>query len=206
MHYNTIKYGATILLILITAPLYAGLDSLISPTARLTNNEGPTGTAIVFKKEDGALYLLTAGHCVNGQLFATFYGELEPSPPIPLTVIGSVYEKGTNNDLALLKIDLTKWPRYTIPTPLTLLPNTRMSVLYSYGCPDGGWPTGVKGRLQNGKFWPTIKRGRSGSGVAFEEGGTTYLTGIILRTDGSFADYYTIQKWIKRWEEENNEE
>ncbi len=166
----------------------AGIDSISNSICRVDNGFGFC-TGWCYKEDADYYYLITAGHFTHGvtddmKLKVTLYhsGELKV---VEASKVFHVYEEKTPNDLTVVKIKksaLDNYPKFEL---VKLGTNHDSKILWTYGCPDGKWPTAFKGRfLKESKdyvdmfdFSPPIIPGRSGSPI-FNE--SSEVIGMIV--------------------------
>src|SRR5690606_20146679 len=177
---------------------------------RIQSNTHIKGTGVIFKKDGKNIYVLTAGHVVEdeGTYYVQFFGQTYPSRPMAVEVLNKIYQENTIDDLAVLKLDLKNWDeKYLVPPTIEIKENPGIKTVYTYGCPQGGWPTGYKGYLVDAPlndigatyFYPTPHKGRSGSGLFFEQNRRTYLQGTVILTNGAAVPTWKIREKLKEW-------
>jgi len=147
------------------------------------------GTGILFHEDEKHVYILTAGHVVEGYktLHTLFFKTGLPSPVMEVKVLLKKYKKDTIEDVAIVTVEKKAFGKYPIPKPIPLAAKGEevkaKQRLISAGCPGGRWPNAFIGAAMIvGKdayrFIPRPLKGRSGSGV-FDEDGTKIL-GVII--------------------------
>jgi hypothetical protein len=201
-------------IILATSTCFAGLDEILPGTCRVESSKGGIGSGFVYYVDNDAIWILTAGHVVDEADTYTvrFYHETYPSSQFPITIHKQLYEKGTINDMAVLKLAHKDYKDYAAPAILPLAKELgKPKVLYTFGSAGGAWPTGYKGYMvtTNSKiipggfdFYPAPQRGRSGSGLFIEGvGKEMFAVGLLITTldVGSAVPVSHIQNTLKSW-------
>ena len=174
----------------ICANAFAGMDRILDSTCRVDGS----CTGIVYTQDPYYFYILTAGHCSKKD---------KKDVPVEFFFTGSKSEKFksdciwhvndakpgiSSKDLAILRLRKDRiYGRYPYPKIMKLAsPYTPVStgqVVTTFGCPDGYWPSGIKGHVvsrtyETFSFSPNIIGGQSGSAVCDSEG--KEIVGIII--------------------------
>lgn len=167
----------------------AGIDSVSNSICRVGNGHGYC-TGWCYKEDDEYYYFITAGHFVGGiademTLEVNLYhsGEMKK---LEGKKVFHIFEQNTEKDLTVFKVKKESFGDYPKPEALKLGKNHDSKIIWTYGCPDGKWPTACKGRYltENQKdedlwdFNPPVIRGRSGSPILNED--ATEVIGMVL--------------------------
>jgi hypothetical protein len=176
----------TALCLLFPPPARATIEQCIDATCRITAGAGRernSGTGCVFAIKRDHIFLLTAGHVVEGSdtVQCEFWRKGHKSVPIAARVIA----RSPEADSAILAIpnsSLAGWLPTAVPIAPKGLVLRRGEAVTSVGCANGAWPTGWKGHVLEFSatemyFTPTPADGRSGSAVFDAEG--QYIVGLL---------------------------
>lgn len=168
----------------------AGIDSIANSICRVNNGHGFC-TGWCYKEDADHYYIITAGHFTGGltddmDIKVNLYhsGEIKT---VCAKKVFHIYEEKTVNDLSVVKIKKTDLGDYPKLGLVKFGSSSNSKIIWTYGCPDGKWPTAFKGRyLAQSKdyvdmfdFSPPIIPGRSGSPV-FNEDASEVIGMIIM--------------------------
>lgn len=148
------------------------LNEILESTCRVSA-DGAMGSGTCVASDDNKFYVLTNAHVVNDSTNVELTYWINGSE---IRYQGSVdWVKYTNNGtLDIAVISVPKTGLTSTPRVIELAPDgykTKASeVIYSAGCPHGGWITAFIGKVRSHdgdtiSFWPYPVNGRSGSGI-----------------------------------------
>lgn len=184
------KYVYLLLALLITANANASLNDAADSIVQITHSNG-LGTGFCFKEDTKLYYLMTAGHCCQSEKVAINLFHGEKSIQIPAEIVEKAFmgPLAINIDGAVLTVkkeDLKDYQKLSV-VPLITEEEAKggvSGVIWTYGCPKGGFPTAYKGRIIGVKneeiyFTPTALKGRSGSPIFNEK--CDRVIGMVVR-------------------------
>ena len=178
---------------LLAAVANAELGEVADSTCRI-NAKQSYGTGFDYKEDDSYYYLLTAGHLIgikDGVSVTLYHGGADWTVPAELVYHTYKEQKFLDSEDATKKLHqgykefcqdvsvvrIEKKPIIDsghgkmVIMPFALNYNAKpLTFVWTYGCPDGNWPSGVKGRIiakHNHliEFQPKVIPGRSGSAL-----------------------------------------
>jgi len=190
----------------------------LSASCRLTTDRS-IGSGTVFNIDDEYVWILSAGHVVEGStvVLAEFWRSGSPSFFMNAEVVWYMLHPSPCEDLSILRVLKSKFSELGQPLPYVMplaSPKFKIRVdtrVMSMGCEQGYSPTMIIGfvkRVDENIFYmvPDTMYGRSGSAVLDETG--TRIIGVVVRRDGICVNLnciYRLTGWNKSYSDKEKE-